>query len=94
MIYKLCGIIYKRKLTFLNEVKVNFYKSMNCFLTSLSFLFRCNTECIYCHSYKQIYGILYSAICKLYDIIYAPQFFHERQYNSKKEILLATCTCI
>ena len=46
------------------------------------------------HSYKQLYGILYSTICKLYDIIYAPQFFHERQYNSKKDILLATCACI
>ena len=43
---------------------------------------------------KQLYGILYSAICKLYDIIYAPQFFHECEYYSKKEILLATCTCI
>ena len=28
-------------------------------------------------------------------ILYMPHiFFHERQYNSKKVILLATCTCI
>ena len=33
-------------------------------------------------------------MCKLCDIIYAPKFFHEHKYNSKKEILLATCTCI
>ena len=30
----------------------------------------------------------------MYDIIYAPQFFYEYKHNSKKDILLATCTCI
>ena len=31
-------------------------------------------------------------MCKLYKFIYVPQLFHEHKYNSKKEILLATCT--
>ena len=30
----------------------------------------------------------------MYDIIYAPQFFNEHKHNSKKDMLLATCTCI
>ena len=58
------------------------------------FLFRCNTEDIYCKPFVQEAIWYTGAMCKLYDIIYAPQFFPEHKYNSKKEIFLTTCKCI
>ena len=82
---------------FLNAFKVNFDKSMNSLsvLTKMFFfLFRCNTECIYCKPFVQEAICYTGAMCKLYKIIYVPQLFHEHKYNSKKEILLATFTCI
>ena len=76
-------------------LKVTFDKSMNslcCFNQNVFFYFDAiQNAYIANHLYKKLYGILYGPMCKLYDIIYAPQFLHEHKYNSKKEILLATC---
>ena len=71
--------------SFLNALKVNFDKSMNSLsvLTKMSFLFRCNTECIHCKPFVQEAIRYTGAMCKLYDIIYALEFFHEHKYNSK-----------
>ena len=84
-------------INFFNEVKVNFDKSMNslCFSNQPVFSISMQNRMITLQTIRtnsfMVYCIVQFVNCMIF---YMPHIFHERQYNFKKEILQASCTCI